>query len=139
MAAINTGIGSSLLKFTFSDDDGEILASFRMNPADVKLSQRCKEVSEYFEKLGEETPEAATLEDAVKLNDQLEEKFCYLLGYNARESLFGLISATSVMADGNMFAVHVMDKIVEAVGPEIRKRKQSMAKAVAKHTAKYKK
>ena len=38
-----------------------------------------------------------------------------------------------------MFVVHVMNKIVEAVGPEINKRKQSMAKAVAKHTAKYQK
>ena len=59
MAAINTGSGSSLLKFTFTDDDGEVLASFRMNPADVKRAQRCKEVAEYFEKLVEETPPAS--------------------------------------------------------------------------------
>ena len=139
MAVINSGIGSTFLKFTFTDSDGDVVASFRMNPADVKLVQRCQEVSAYFNDLRDNTPETATLEDALKMNAELESKICYLLGYDATETLFGLISATSVMSDGNMFIVHVMKKIVEAVGPEIRKRKQSMEKAVAKHTAKYQK
>lgn len=139
MAVINSGIGSTFLKFTFTDNDGDVVASFRMNPADVKLAQRCQEVSGYFENLRDNTPETATLEDALKMNAEMESKICYLLGYDATETLFGQISATSVMSDGNMFIVHVMSKIVDAVGPEIRKRKQSMEKAVAKHTAKYQK
>ena len=137
MSAINTSIGSSLLKFTFSDDEGDVIASFRMNPADIKLAQRCQEVSSYFEELKEKTQENATLEDVVKLNNEVEDKICNLLGYDAKQSLFGQISATSVLGDGNMFVVLVMEKIVEAVAPEISRRKQSMADAVAKHTAKY--
>lgn len=137
MAVVNAGVGASFLKFTFTDDEGEIVASFRMNPADVKLAQRCQDVSTYFEGLKDKMPKAATLDDVVKFNDELEEKICYLLGYDAKESLFGMISATSVMSDGNMFVVHVMNKIIEAIEPELRKRKQSMAAAVAKHTAKY--
>lgn len=137
MSQVNTKIGSSLLKFTFTDNDGEVIASFRMNPADIKLAQRCKEISAYFEDLREKTPETATLEDAVKFNDELEDKICYLLGYDAKPSLFGIISATSIMGDGDLFAVHVINKIVESVGPEIQKRKDAMAQAVAKHTAKY--
>lgn len=137
MAAINTAVGSSLLKFTFTDDDGEVIASFRMNPADVKLAQRCQEVSAFFDELKEKTNSTETLEDALKFNDELENKFCYLLGYDAKQSLFGFLSATSVLGDGRLFAVCVMDRIVEAVGPEIQRRKQSMEKAVAKHTAKY--
>ena len=139
MAAINENISTSLLKFTFSDEEGEVIDSFRMNPADVKLAQRCNEISTFFEDLRDNTPENATLEDAVHLNDELEDKICYLLGYDAKQSLFGLISATSIMGDGNMFVVHVMDQIIKAVGPEIKKRQQAMAKAVSKHTAKYKK
>lgn len=139
MAAINTNVGTSLLKFTFSDEDGEVVASFRMNPADVKLAQRCQEISAYFNNLRDKTPEADTLEDAAKFNDEVEEKICYLLGYDVKQSLFGLISATSIMGDGNLFVVHVMDRITKAVGPEIKKRQQAMAKAVSKHTAKYKK
>ena len=134
---INENISSSLLKFTFSDEDGEVIASFRMNPADVKLAQRCQEVSAFFEELRDKTPDNATLEDAVKFNDELEEKICYLLGYDVKQSLFGLISATSIMGDGNLFVVHVMERITKAVGPEIKKRQQAMAKAVSKHVAKY--
>lgn len=136
MAAVNTNIGSSLLKFTFTDQDGDVVASFKINPADVKLAQRCQELSDYYQKIAENTSETESIEEAVKFNDELEGKICYLLGYDARATLFGMISATSVMADGNMFAVHVMNKIVEVAGPEIEKRKKSMAKA-AKHTAKY--
>ena len=139
MSTINCGIGSAFLKFAFQDDDGETIASFRMNPADVKLAQRCKELSDYFTNLSKNTDETETLEDAVKMNDELESKACYLLGYDARESLFGFVSATAIMPDGNMFIVHVMNKITEAVSPEIRKRQKAMEKAVNKHTANYRK
>lgn len=137
MAAINTNLGASLMKFTFSDEDGEVLASFRMNPADVKLAHRCQEVSAYFGDLEKRVAENETLEDAVRFNDELEDKFCYLLGYDAKQSLFGILSATTIMGDGDLFAVKVMERINEAVIPEIVKRKQAMAAAVAKHTAKY--
>lgn len=138
MAVNNTQIGSSLLKFTFTDEDGEIVASFRMNPADIKLAKRCQEVSAYYESLKDRTTDNATIEEVAQFNDELEDKICYLLGYDVKTSLFGLISATSIMADGNMFAVHVMNKIVEVAGPEIKKRQKSAEKA-AKYTAKYKK
>ena len=139
MAAINKSVSSSLMKFTFSDEDGEVVASFRMNPADIKLVQRCQEVSAFFENLRDKTPDNATLEEAAQFNDEMETKICYLLGYDAKQSLFGLLSATSIMGDGTLFVVHVMDQILKAVGPEIKKRQQAMAKAVSKHTAKYQK
>lgn len=130
-------IGSALLNFTFSDSDGEVVASFRLNPADVKLAARCQEVSEYFEAKKDGLPENATIQDVVKYNDELEDKICYLLGYDARESLFGQISAMTVLEDGALFAVKVLDVIAEAVAPEIAKRKQKMQAAISKHTAKY--
>lgn len=127
---------SGLIRFEL-EEEGEVLSSFRMNPGDVKLAKRCQEVSEYFKKLENALPENAKLEDAVKFNDQLEDKICYLLGYDAKPSLFGFISATSVMEDGKIFALHVMQAIIDKVVPALAKRKQSMAAAVAKHTAKY--
>ena len=137
MSKINTSIGASLMKFTFSDSDGDVIASFRMNPADIKLAQRCQEVSAYFETLQDSVPDTATLEDAIRFNQEMEEKICYLLGYDVKGSLFGQVSATSIMADGNLFVTHVVNKSADAIGPEINKRKQSMEKAVEKHTAKY--
>ena len=137
MAKLTTSIASSLLKFTFTDEDGDVVAHFRMNPADIKLAQRCKEVSSYFENMSKSAPEEASLEYVCKINDEVECKMSYLLGYDVKECLFGEISATSVMADGRMFVAVVMDTIAKAVEPEVQKRQEAMANAVAKHTAKY--
>lgn len=139
MAIINSGIGSALVKFTFSDAEGDVIASFRMNPADVKLANRCKEVSEFFKNLRDNAPDNASLEDVVKFNDELEDKICYLLGYDAKDALFGHVSATTICEDGELFAVKVINAIIEAVVPEMQKRKAAMVSAIAKHTAKYKK
>lgn len=120
-------------------DDGEIVSAFRLSPADVKLAVRCQEVIDTFDSIADMLPNDATLEDAAKFNDAIEDKICYLLGYDAKQAAFGQISATTIMADGNMFVVHMMEKINELVIPEINKRKLTMAQAVAKHTAKYEK
>lgn len=137
MAAIKNNIGNSVMKFTFTDDEGEVFASFRMNPADVKLAKRFQESGEYFKNIGDKMPQNASLDDVFQFNEELEEKICYLLGYDAKQSLFGQVSATSIMEDGNLFILHVFNVIAEKVAPELQKRKQSMAAAVAKHTAKY--
>lgn len=134
--AIETSLSSSFQKYQFTDD-GEVIAYFRMNPADIKLAQRLQNVGDFFEELSDKMPENATLADAIKFNDTIEEKICEVLGYDARASLFGMISATSIMADGNMFVLHVLDVIKEHAVPEIQKRNKAMAAAVAKHTAKY--
>lgn len=135
--SINTDLGSSLLKFTFSDADGDVIAHFRMNPADVRLASRCEEVAAFFEEKKNTAPENATLADVVAYNDMLEEKVCYLLGYDAKPTLFGILSATTILADGDLFAFKVLDKIVDAVEPEIRKRKAKSQAAIGKYTAKY--
>jgi hypothetical protein len=138
VANLNTSVASSLLKYTFTDSDGEVLASFRMNPADVKLAHRAEEVAEYFKTLSINAPEGEVKDTVYKLNEEIEDKICYLLGYDVRDCLFGVISATAVMADGNMFVETVMDKIASTIAPEIQKRQKAMDKAVNKHTAKYK-
>ena len=137
MTAIKTNVGSSLMRFVFTDEEEKTIASFRMNPADVKLAHRCQEVISFFENLENQTTAETTLEEAVKFNDEVEEKICYLLGYDARQSLFGFISATAIMGTGELFATIIMDKILEHILPEIQKRKQSVAETVRKYTDKY--
>ena len=138
MAIINTGIGSAFLKFTFSDDDGDIVSSFRMNPADIKAAIRSEEVSKYMEERKSALIGNMTAADMAKFNDELEEKICYVLGYDARSELFKApLTATTILPNGDLFAVAVMDKIVEAVKPEIEKRRANMEMAAAKYTARY--
>ena len=134
---VNTNLGSSILKFTFTDDDGEVVASFRLNPADVRLAGRVQEAANFFRKAAQSAPEQATAADILKYNNDVEEEICRVLGYDARESLFGFMSATTILADGEMFAQKILKRIEEAVLPEIQKRKAALAAAVKKHTAKY--
>ena len=134
---VNTNLGSSILKFQFTDDDGKVVASFRLNPADVRLAGRVQEAANLFRKAAQSAPEQATVADILKYNNNVEEEICRVLGYDARESLFGFMSATTILEDGEMFAQKILDMISEAVLPEIQKRKAALAAAVKKHTAKY--
>ena len=134
---VNTNLGSSILKFTFTDDDGEVVASFRLNPADVRLAGRVQEAANLFRKAAQSAPQQATAADILKYNNDVEEEICRVLGYDARDSLFGFMSATTILEDGEMFAQKILDMISEAVLPEIQKRKAALAAAVKKHTAKY--
>lgn len=59
----------------------------------------------------------------AELNKQIENKINYLLGYEASKDLFKEpITATTVFGNGQVFAYIVLDKIAEAIAPEIEKR-----------------
>lgn len=137
---INTNISSGLLKFTFTDADGDVFAYFKMNPADINLAARCNEVAEYFEKRSNEVSNNTTVQEMAQYSEELKEKLDYLLGYKASETLFdGLMSPVTLLPNGELFAFVVLDKIASAVEPEIKKRKQKMQKAMSKYTDKYSK
>ncbi len=131
---VNTNISSGRLKFTFTDDDGEVFSFFRMNPADVNLAKRCKEVANEMDK----TPiNLESVEDAAAFDKLMGDKICYILGYNAKEDVFGEITASTILPSGDVFALVVLDAIGQAVQPEIEKRANKMAGAVSKYTSKY--
>lgn len=131
---VNTNISSGKLKFTFTDDDGEIFSFFCMNPADVNLANRCKEVAEQMEKTA---VNLNSVEDAVAFDKLMGDKICYILGYNAKEDVFGEITASTILPSGDLFALVILDAIAQAVRPEMEKRANKMACAVSKYTSKY--
>ena len=75
--------------------------------------------------------------ELAKINDEIEEKINYLLGYDAKKDIFGEITATTVSPDGEIFAVFVLDFITEKLKPEIEKRKEKMRSSMEKYTGKY--
>lgn len=135
MSSINANVAVGRMNFTFTDEDGDVFASFRLNPADVNVAGRCAEVSDYFRK--RQDKELTSVEDVLKLNTELEEKICFILGYDARESIFGEVPATTVLPSGELFAMVVLEAIANAVEPEMKKRNQKSAEAAAKYTSKY--
>lgn len=137
MATNDMNFGSVFQKFRFFDSDGDLLGKCRINPADPKLAERCDEVSRYFNEKKESAPSGVS--ELVKYNNEIEEKICYLLGYDAKEDLFGQLSACSILPDGDLYVSKIMERIVEAVEPEAKKRAENMQAAIVKHTTKYEK
>lgn len=119
------------MRFTFSDEDGDVFSTFKLNPTDPHLITRCKNLSDAFSAISG-IPRSA--DDLVKRDETVENLFCEFLGYDCRKSLFGRVSATAEMADGRIFAFHVLDTVINHVGPEIQKRRRER---IEKHTAQY--
>lgn len=132
---VNSNIAVGKLNFTFTDEDGNVFSSFRLNPTDVNVASRCEEVSDFFCKRQDKDP--SSLDDVLKINDELEEKIAYILGYDARESIFGEVPATTVLPSGELFAETVLKAITNAVNTEMEKRNKKAAEAAAKYTSKY--
>lgn len=138
MGKITTNIGSSLMKFTFTDTDGDVFASFKMNPADIKLFERLNAIDKKLAEL-QKRFEGRTddTEIAIEFNNAVEELFCYVLGYDVRESLFGFASALSIMDDGQWFWEKILDVMQREVGKEVEKRGKKMQNNIRKYTDKY--
>lgn len=135
---INTKIDDGILTFTFTNNQNEIFASFRLNPTDVNIVARAEEVSAFFEKMEETVKNVASAKEATKLNELIQDKINYLLGYEASKDLFREpITATTVFGNGQMFANIVLDKVADAIAPEIEKRRKKMQAEVDKYTEKY--
>lgn len=135
---INTKIDDGILTFTFTNNQNEIFASFRLNPTDVNIAARAEEVSAFFEKMEETVKNVASAKEAAKLNELIQDKINYLLGYEASKDLFREpITATTVFGNGQMFANIVLDKVADAIVPEIEKRREKMQAEVDKYTEKY--
>lgn len=135
---INTKIDDGILMFTFTNNQNEIFASFRLNPTDVNIAARAEEVSAFFEKMEETVKNVTSAKEAAKLNELIQDKINYLLGYEASKDLFREpVTATTVFENGQMFANIVLDKVADAIAPEIEKRRKKMQAEVDKYTEKY--
>ena len=135
----NKTFNRGTIKFTFTDEDGEVFSSFRMNPTDVNLMKRAEEVAARFDSIKEGFSENPTADEIQTLNQEIEELINYLLGYEASRDIFGEVTATTISQDGDIFAFMVMDTIAEKIKPELQKRRLNMHKSIEKYTAKYEK
>lgn len=136
MTINSNDLGSAIKKFTFVDVDGDVLATMKINPMDVRLSARMKEVGDFFQNELPEYENKQNLESLVEFNNAVEDKICYVLGYDAKQSLFGMLSATTILPDGDFFAEKIANLIKEAIEPVVTERVEKMKK-VKKYTEKY--
>ncbi len=154
------------VRFSFTDSDGAEFAHFTMDPGSPTLSERAERAAEFFGGLGPGAnvacagevegdwtiSEKATVYDikperrrlpkidelsGVALDRRIEAEICALIGYDASEELFSVVRPTSVSADGEMFAVAILEAIAEQIAPELLARREKLAAAVARYTDKY--
>lgn len=135
---INTSIDDGFLLFTFTNKQGEVFSSFKLNPTDINVAARAEELEDFFEHTQESVKKVSSGKEMAEINKQIEDKINYMLGYEASKDLFKEpITATTVFGNGQVFAYIVLDKISEAIAPEIEKRKKKMQATVDKYTEKY--
>ncbi len=128
---LTTGIQT----YRFFDEDDNLIAQFRINPMDVNLADRAMEVADWFE--GAKTDmENGTVHDLSLFNKVLEDKIAYVLGYEPSD-IFGVITATTVLPNGDMWAAIILDKIITEIEPQVKKRTKAMEKAQEKYLRKY--
>lgn len=126
----NINLSTGSVTFNFTDTDGEVFASFKLNPTDPRLLKKCKNLADFFFSMAENRPSDVDYEELV------EEKFSEFLGYDCKQQLFGRVAATAILKDGRIFAAHVLDALIANVGSEIKKRR---AANVARYVSKYEK
>lgn len=135
---INTKIDDGLITFTFTNTSGEVFSSFRMNPTDIRLAERCESVAKYFSERKNTVQGESTAAEAAKYDRELEEQLNYLLGYDAAETLFRApFTPTTIFPDGSIFAFVILNTIANAITPEIEKRKKKIASGIEKYAGKY--
>ncbi len=135
---ISTKASTGTLLFTFTESDGYVYAKFRLNPSDLRVASRFQTAAADVQKLEEEyTKTAKSVEDFMCVCDVLEEKISFVLGYDAKQELFGQVSALTVMEDGELFIFKILEAIQVAIEPELAKRAEKAKKNIEKYTQKY--
>lgn len=125
-------IDPGLLKFEICDDDGKIYSTFKINPSDMQLGRRLKELEDFFTNtdLGLKADDP---EEIAKTEDIVTEQMNKLLGYDCKSDTFGVIGACTVLPDGSFF----FEKIVEAITDEVPKAMEERAKRSEEHVERY--
>lgn len=133
---IKTDSITGMMKFQLTDDDGDAVASFRLNPADARMLTRLEKACKEAQEMGENAPQMATGADVEAYNGQIEGLICDALGVK-HDAIFEVLPGTAILPDGDLYAVHVLGIVADVMAPEIAKRKAKMQNAAAKYTAKY--
>ena len=65
---INTNIDDGILNFTFTNNEGEVFSSFKLNPTDINVAARAEEVIEYFKQFEDSIQKATSGKEMAELN-----------------------------------------------------------------------
>lgn len=131
-------LSSGTINFIFRDeDDGKEFASFRLNPADVRLADRLNSAANYFAEISNKGASYTSLDSLAALDSEIADKMCDVLGYDVHESLFGQLSPMTMLPTGELFITYVLNAITDVVKPAISARRKKAEKLASKYSGKY--
>ena len=122
-------------KILYRDGDGEIIAFVKINPADNRLPSRLRDFA-VKAKQKAKTVGGESVDALGQCDDAISDLFCELLGYDCRKTLFGIVSPTTVLDDGRLFAACVLEDIKSVAKPELEKAARARRAAIEKHLQK---
>lgn len=134
--SIEMNVGKALTKIEFKDEDGIVVGFMKINLTDVRLVGKLNDCAAFFKSYHFE---GSDIEKLTAIDRDLMDKFCYLLGYDCRDTLFGVLSPTTIFEDGSMFAISILNKVSEVFSTEVKQRAEARKKAMEKYTQKYQK
>lgn len=130
---IETNVGTALTRIDFIDDDGMLLGFLKVNLSDARLIGRLGKFATFFRDYASGKENRKN----VSLNQAAAEQFCELLGYDCKDTLFGVLGPTSVLASGEMFAGRILRAITSEFVDEAKRRLNGKISQIEKHTEKY--
>lgn len=131
---IEMNVGSALTKIEFKDEDGIVLGFLKINLTDVRLVGKLNDCAAFFKSY---KFDGTDVEKLTSLDRELMDKFCYVLGYDCRETLFGVLSPTTIFDDGHMFAICILEKISDVFSAQVKQRAEARGKAMQKYIQNY--
>lgn len=133
---ITMNVGEVLTTIIVKDSGGITVGAMRVNLFDVRLVSRLQEIAEFLRGF---RPAGNGIERMMAMDVALEDKFCYLLGYDCRAELFGVLSPTSILPDGEMYTIRILQTIEENFADKIKERAEARAAVLDKYLQRYKK
>lgn len=135
---IELNVGGLLTPIEFADADGFVIGRLKINLTDIRLVNKLKNISEFFAAYQMQS-DGSGLDKMAALDAELEEKFSYLLGYDCRDTLFGVLPPTAIFEDGEMFAIKIINVLGETISEQVKAKAAERAAAIAQYTAKHQK
>lgn len=124
--------------YNIKNQNGELLGSFRMNPADMSILERFKSVENVLENITEHVDMNKDFEEVEReMSAIVREQINYLFDCDCADVLFGITSPFTIMKNGEFFLEQVINVIGTAVNADLKHRSAKIDEKIGKYTKKY--
>ena len=120
--------------YNIRDKHGKLLGKFVFRPSDTGIVNRYEEVAKFFNNLQLPDNSEETMRAAEK---ELVEQVSYLIGADAQEAFFDILSPFSPLASGELFVENVLTAIANVIEKEFKVRSKKVQRRMNKYVTKY--